>query len=69
MKEGDICEFESHPGQQWMFTGKTTRHGCQLHGEDVQDYGLFLRKRNSTVRPWSSSFSELPLSQARKIES
>lgn len=69
LKEGDICEFESHPGQQWKFTGRTSRHGCQMHGDDVKLYGVFLRRRNSEVRPWSNAGSEFELALAKLVKS
>jgi hypothetical protein len=68
LKAGAICKFESHPGQLWKFTGKTNRHGCQMHGDDVKTYGLFLRRRNSDVRPWSNTSSEFELALAEIVE-
>lgn len=69
LKEGDICEFDSHPGQLWKFTGRTARRGCQMHGDDVKTYGVFLRRKNSDVRPWSNAGSEFELALAKPVKS
>jgi hypothetical protein len=66
--KGAIYRFDCLPGKLWKFTGETTRHGCQMHGDDVKTYGYFYRRRNNDVRPWSDTQSEFEVDLAIPVE-